>query len=729
MPTRSSAAAAASTSTRAPRRSAPAPAPAKAASATKRKRASTPTNEVPAQPATAATAAHPDPDASTTTPTTTTAEERKAAPKSAPVSRGRKKRASSVEPSPSAAHPEDESLPAIKRARRDSIASEAGSLASNATTASVRGRRPKGFVLPHQPRLGMNPLPRALPLLPSDALNTKSAGRLSTAALAFSDTTEKLLSTSTSNANGDATSNHLPRHLLVWGSADSGQLGLGPDVTDEIARPKIHQPLADAVAAGDSWSKNGIETAVAGGMHTLAIDTAGVLWSWGVNDNAALGRQCGRDPDIPVDVAESTPARIEGLSPDGHGINPKTGKEGAVTTFRATRIAATDCASVTISDVGELRCWGSFRSNEGLLGFESQEGASKMQYMPVAIPALSRHTFSAIASGENHFLALTTEGIIFAWGNGEQAQLGRKVLARRKLNALTPEKVGVKKVRLIGSGAYHSFAVDSSEVVWVWGLNMRHQTGLNLPQGDLIETPMMIPSLSRPHKDCKLPKGVTIVQITAGSAHSLFLLSNGEVWACGRSDGGEIGLADDHEVMKDIQAKKDEWKAERSKELEKEMEEWKTRMAEQKAEAAAANGNNPNGDAGTGFTFGAGAVASVDDLPPVMGAPPDEYVGIPTRVPFPSEEGVAGPTEIVQISCGSRFSMAVSSTGKLYAWGTGPSCELGLGPEEDMVVVPTVVRSVEFKKKGWVPVAVSAGGQHCVALAVNPGGDAAAAAS
>ncbi|KAE8235834.1 hypothetical protein A4X13_0g9360, partial [Tilletia indica] len=55
--------------------------------------------------------------------------------------------------------------------------------------------------------------------------------------------------------------------------------------------------------------------------------------------------------------------------------------------------------------------------------------------------------------------------------------------------------------------------------------------------------------------------------------------------------------------------------------------------------------------------------------------------------------------------------------------------ELGLGADEDMVMVPTLVRSVEFKKKGWVPVAVSAGGQHCVALAVNPAGDAAVASS
>ncbi|KAK0541788.1 hypothetical protein OC845_006896, partial [Tilletia horrida] len=287
--------------------------------------------------------------------------------------------------------------------------------------------------------------------------------------------------------------------------------------------------------------------------------------------------------------------------------------------------------------------------------------------------------------------------------NGEQAQLGRKILHRRKLNALTPERLGIKKVRLIGSGAYHSFAVDASENAWVWGLNLRHQSGLNHARGDIIETPTLVPALSRSHKSYILPDGVTIIQIDAGSAHSLFLLSNGDVLGCGRSDGGEIGLADDHEVMRDIQVLKEEWKAERSKELESELAEWSKKMAARKQERGTAS----QGGEAAGFNLGVGAAANVDDLPPTMGAPPDEFVGVPTRIPFPTEEdeqGLAVPASIVQISCGARFNMAISSRGKLYAWGTGPSCELGLGADVDQVGVPTLVRSVEFKKKGRVPV-------------------------
>jgi regulator of chromosome condensation len=30
-----------------------------------------------------------------------------------------------------------------------------------------------------------------------------------------------------------------------------------------------------------------------GGMHTIALDTEGCLWTWGVNDEGALGRRTG----------------------------------------------------------------------------------------------------------------------------------------------------------------------------------------------------------------------------------------------------------------------------------------------------------------------------------------------------------------------------------------------------------------------------------------------------
>ncbi len=55
-----------------------------------------------------------------------------------------------------------------------------------------------------------------------------------------------------------------PTTLFVHGAGGSGQLGLGPDVVDEVARPRLHSKFTE-----------GIQCLAAGGMHSLLIDRNG----------------------------------------------------------------------------------------------------------------------------------------------------------------------------------------------------------------------------------------------------------------------------------------------------------------------------------------------------------------------------------------------------------------------------------------------------------------------
>lgn len=75
--------------------------------------------------------------------------------------------------------------------------------------------------------------------------------------------------------------------------------------------------------------------------------------SWGINDNAALGRQTVNveDPNnagekIPNEDLEAYPYVVESLVREG---------------FRAVQVAAGDSVSVAVSDKGQVRAWGSFR--------------------------------------------------------------------------------------------------------------------------------------------------------------------------------------------------------------------------------------------------------------------------------------------------------------------------------------------------------------------------------
>jgi regulator of chromosome condensation len=135
--------------------------------------------------------------------------------------------------------------------------------------------------------------------------------------------------------------------------------------------------------------------------------------------------------------------------------------------------------------------------------------------------------------------------------------LGRKIVERRILNGTRPDQLHLRKIVAIGSGWYHSFAVDVDGDVFAWGLNQYGQLGIEVPDpshGDnsnVIWTPTEIPELSP-----SALGGARVVQIDGGEHHTLFLLSDGRVFGTGRIDSSQLGLPADHPAINE--AKKNE---------------------------------------------------------------------------------------------------------------------------------------------------------------------------
>ena len=73
--------------------------------------------------------------------------------------------------------------------------------------------------------------------------------------------------------------------VLSLGTGDTGQLGLGEDIT-ERTKP--------ALVAG---VKGKVMAVAAGGMHTICVTTDGKVWSFGCNDEGALGRAIDEDEE------------------------------------------------------------------------------------------------------------------------------------------------------------------------------------------------------------------------------------------------------------------------------------------------------------------------------------------------------------------------------------------------------------------------------------------------
>jgi alpha-tubulin suppressor-like RCC1 family protein len=119
---------------------------------------------------------------------------------------------------------------------------------------------------------------------------------------------------------------------------------------------------------------------------------------------------------------------------------------------------------------------------------------------------------------------------------------------------LQPERLSLTKVVLVGAGSYHSCAVQQDGTVWAWGLNSFHQIGVETRskiRQEIVTAPTVVATLSPTALN-----GRRVTAISGGEHHSLFLLSDGSVWGCGRCDGNELGLPLDHPAMVDIVAKR-----------------------------------------------------------------------------------------------------------------------------------------------------------------------------
>ncbi|EJD52432.1 RCC1/BLIP-II [Auricularia subglabra TFB-10046 SS5] len=444
------------------------------------------------------------------------------------------------------------------------------------------------------------------------------------------------------------------RHLFVFGDTDGfPQLGLGADTTS-ISRPRLHAWVKEAVEEDKLGGPGaGFEAVVSGAMHTLAIDEEGRMWSWGINDEGQLGRVTNdvEDPANPgqkldKDELEATPALIQGLDHQD---------------FRAVRIAAGGSVSVALSDEGEVRSWGSFKW-DGLLGFDSGAPGPTRQFTPQVMPDLARYRFVSVACGQDHVLALTTTGLVFSWGNGEDSQLGRRILDRRRRNALMADRLALRHIVYIAAGHNTSFAMDKDGVVYAWGLNGYGQTGVDPEDGgdeNVIEHPTRVKAL-HPF----VLGGRRVAQIVSANAHTLWRLEDGTLYGCGRNDEAQLGLAPNH------------------------------------PQAAEGRVRTP-------------VHIRLPD-------PPTESDPNPALPAF-SAKDATGPqaNKVVSMAASGWHNLAVSDAGNVYCWGWGANHQLALGPSAEKQVVPTMIKNTALNS-GWKILDVATGSHHGILVAVKP---------
>ncbi|XP_074538695.1 regulator of chromosome condensation [Halichoeres trimaculatus] len=290
--------------------------------------------------------------------------------------------------------------------------------------------------------------------------------------------------------------------VLALGQGDVGQLGLGQDII-ERKKPAL-VPLPEKAVQ-----------VFAGGMHTVCLSESGTVYTFGCNDEGALGR----------DTSEMGSDTVPG----------KVTLEGKV-----VQVSAGDSHTAALTDDGTVYIWGSFRDNNGVIGLLEP---MKPCNFPVKVPVTE--TIVRISSGSDHVVMITLEGNLYSFGNAEQGQLGRVPQcfsdrgARRGLAPLLQPHVlhFKKKVSFtdVFCGSYHTFALSSEGHVYGFGLSNYHQLG------NKSAAPCYFPM----KLTCFRNSTTSWVGFHGGQHHSLCLDAEGQVYSLGRAEYGRLGLGPD----------------------------------------------------------------------------------------------------------------------------------------------------------------------------------------
>eukprot|EP00066_Takifugu_rubripes_P023536 XP_011612802.1 PREDICTED: E3 ubiquitin-protein ligase HERC2-like isoform X3 [Takifugu rubripes] len=278
--------------------------------------------------------------------------------------------------------------------------------------------------------------------------------------------------------------------IYACGEATNGRLGLGLS-SGTIPIPRQITALSNYVV-----KKVAVHS---GGRHAMALTVDGKVFSWGEGDDGKLGHFSRMNCD--------KPRLIEALK-----------------TKRIRDIACGSSHSAAITSSGELYSWG--LGEYGRLG----HGDNATQLRPKLVKVLLGHRVIQVACGSRdaQTLALTDEGLVFSWGDGDFGKLGRGGSEGCNIPQ-NIERLNGQGVCQIECGAQFSLALTKSGVVWTWGkgdyFRLGHGTDVH------VRKPQMVEGL----------RGKKIVHVAVGALHCLAVTDTGQVYAWGDNDHGQQG--------------------------------------------------------------------------------------------------------------------------------------------------------------------------------------------
>ena len=238
-----------------------------------------------------------------------------------------------------------------------------------------------------------------------------------------------------------------------------------------------------------------IVAVAAGGLHTLALRSDGVVFCWGHNNDG----QCGVTPTDRI-----SPTRV-----------PLTGTP--------IGIAAGDlfsCVLATDGAVSRVYCFGD-NDNLQIATFPDTTDPHPTPHQSFSGAAVS------VATGWDH-ACVTTTGMILCWGDNEHRQLA---LPNPPGDYGAPTTTGFPTTgtaTALALGAEHTCALLGSREVYCWGFNDVGQVGTSA--GSDVMSPSRV--------------ALTNVAAIGAGAHHTCAIHGGMLSCWGRGDNGRLGNED-----------------------------------------------------------------------------------------------------------------------------------------------------------------------------------------
>jgi alpha-tubulin suppressor-like RCC1 family protein len=331
--------------------------------------------------------------------------------------------------------------------------------------------------------------------------------------------------------------------VYAFGSNSDGQLGLRQSDLPNEYSPKPVKTLG---------GKDILEI-VSSRKATAAVGRNGILYTAGGNDTNELGRDGRRFTFLPVTAVDAHKVSGCGVgngflivltSPQGQvfsvgsnanaelGLGDRESRskfklvKGILREERVAMVSSGDSHTLGLLTNGGIITFGAGRV--GQMGNGQFTSCSTPQFLG----PLKNRPIVSVQCGATHCLAMTSGGIVFAWGGNAFGQLGVGD-TRDRLRPTEISSIRVARPSQIFAGAYHSMALTPKGTLFSWGKNNQGQCGHGSTENIL--TPRLIQAFT----------GMDILgavgDVSCGNDHSMVIVysKSTTMSLCGEGENGE----------------------------------------------------------------------------------------------------------------------------------------------------------------------------------------------